>query len=542
MLRVDDCVVLRRVSMGGGEENPEPPTEVGSRRTSNVLKNELLLHEAVIKNDPDAVKRVIKEPLDVNSRNNYGRAPIHWASSRGNTEIMEMLINAKCDIEAKDKYGMRPILMAAWHGHTDAVQMLINYGASVNTINKKQYTLLMCAARNNRLSVVNFLLDTIEDVGLDAFDTDHQTALHHAAIAGHTHVVRRLVHAGANTSTTNKQGRTPLHSACEKGHVDVVEFLLGHGADMLAKDEEQNSPLHVAVENKQTLVVQMLLEAGNPTNLENSKGLTALHIASSHGCRGIVEMLLSADCDIDRQSKNGNTPLHMACLSNNVVIAEILIAKGADLNALNTRLQSPIHIAAEQGYSEICKLLLSAGANIEQREQGGKTPLYIAARGSFTAIVDMIIKTARLEYTPKKRTRPKTPEERRKWKCNPDLDVSIALQETDENLEIILRKLSHKQLSPGEWKKLAHLWAFTDEQIKAIEHQYIGPSSYKQHGYRVLRIWVDSLGPDLDPIEELIDSLNTIEKNALADAICKKLMRQKEKSEKKPEDKTCVVS
>ncbi|KAF0685235.1 Uncharacterized protein FWK35_00037574, partial [Aphis craccivora] len=104
---------------------------------------------------------------------------------------------------------------------------------------------------------------------------------------------------------------------------------------------------------------------------------------------------------------------------------------------------------------------------------GGKTPLYIAARGSFTAIVDMIIKTARLEYTPKKRTKPKTPEERRKWKCNPDLDVSIALQETDENLESILRKLSHKQLSPGEWKKLAHLWAFTDEQIKAIEHQYI---------------------------------------------------------------------
>ncbi|PSN43781.1 hypothetical protein C0J52_20188 [Blattella germanica] len=33
----------------------------------------------------------------------YGRAPIHWASSRGNTDIMEMLIAAKCDIEAKDK-------------------------------------------------------------------------------------------------------------------------------------------------------------------------------------------------------------------------------------------------------------------------------------------------------------------------------------------------------------------------------------------------------------------------------------------------------
>lgn len=45
---------------------------------------------------------------------------------------------------------------------------------------------------------------------------------------------------------------------------------------------------------------------------------------------------------------------------------------------------------------------------------------------------------------------------------------------------------------------------------------FTGPSSYKQHGYRMLRIWVDSLGPDLDPIEELIDSLNTIEKKNLA--------------------------
>jgi hypothetical protein len=34
------------------------------------LKKELQLHEAVIKNDTDAVRRVLKEQLDVNSRNN----------------------------------------------------------------------------------------------------------------------------------------------------------------------------------------------------------------------------------------------------------------------------------------------------------------------------------------------------------------------------------------------------------------------------------------------------------------------------------------
>ena len=36
----------------------------------SALKKELQLHEAVIKNDTDAVRRVLKEQLDVNSRNN----------------------------------------------------------------------------------------------------------------------------------------------------------------------------------------------------------------------------------------------------------------------------------------------------------------------------------------------------------------------------------------------------------------------------------------------------------------------------------------
>ena len=35
-----------------------------------VLKNDLLLHEAVIKNEADAVRKVLRETVDVDSRNN----------------------------------------------------------------------------------------------------------------------------------------------------------------------------------------------------------------------------------------------------------------------------------------------------------------------------------------------------------------------------------------------------------------------------------------------------------------------------------------
>lgn len=40
---------------------------------AEILKNDLLLHEAVIKNDPEEVKKILKEPCDVNSRNNVSK-------------------------------------------------------------------------------------------------------------------------------------------------------------------------------------------------------------------------------------------------------------------------------------------------------------------------------------------------------------------------------------------------------------------------------------------------------------------------------------
>lgn len=62
----------------------------------------------------------------------------------------------------------------------------------------------MCAAKNNRLEVVNFLLDNLDNVDLNAVDIERQTALHLAAVGGHIEIVQKLVHLGANPTAVDK--------------------------------------------------------------------------------------------------------------------------------------------------------------------------------------------------------------------------------------------------------------------------------------------------------------------------------------------------
>ncbi|XP_076225099.1 uncharacterized protein LOC116434587 isoform X3 [Nomia melanderi] len=502
------------VDKGELEKTPSPVNiteaiegEVLTRKTARILKNDLLLHEAVIKNEADMVRKVLKETVDVDSRNNYGRAPIHWAASRGNTEIIEMLIQAKCDIEARDKFGMRPLHMAAWYGHRDAVKMLINAGANVSAVNKKQYTLLMCAARGSNVDVVEYLAETVESLNGSATDCTGATALHHAASAGHPTVITALSNISRiELNAIDKKGQTPIHCACAQENMAAVEILIGLNANVDAQDCEGNTPLHVATRTRHTAIAQLLLRAGCNTELVDQMGFTPLHVAASQGCKGILDSMIQHGAALNKQCKYGNTPLHLACQNNEVETVEILINKGVDLNCLNTRLQSPIHIAAEMGHTDICELLLAAGANIEQREQEASTS--------------------------DKEIRDLTPARRRWREGSRGGSISSNNCGLPEHIRSVLWKLAYKHLGPEDWKKLALHWAFTQEQILAIEHQYtaplIGPASYKEHGFRMLMIWASGLNPEIQIAKELCEALIAVDKKAAAESVRKHLDQEKD--------------
>lgn len=65
---------------------------------------------------------------------------------------------------------------------------------------------------------------------------------------------------------------------------------------------------------------------------------------------------------------------------------------------------------------------------------------------------------------------------------------------------------------------------YLDVPIVRLEQPYekddkasiVGPSSYKEHGFRMLMIWASGLNPDVPLIKELCEALSAVDKKTVA--------------------------
>jgi ankyrin repeat protein len=74
------------------------------------------------------------------------------------------------------------------------------------------------------LGIVLLLIDS--GANLNATAIDGSTALHKAAAAGYTEIVRTLLYHGANTGITNHYGDTPLTLAAKKNQQAVIKIMM----------------------------------------------------------------------------------------------------------------------------------------------------------------------------------------------------------------------------------------------------------------------------------------------------------------------------
>ena len=174
-----------------------------------------LLHSPAWYGDVEMVQVLLDYKVDVHTRNNLGRAPLH---------------------DASDGTGVRRIrnMVQSW---PDTVQLLLEHGADVN----------MRAL-------------------------DNSTPLHDAAENGSVEIVRMLLEHGANVGAKDDSGRTPLQGAVKNGSVEVVRLLLEHGADPNARTNDIFSTLLLTAAGHGNIdVMRVLIEHGADVEAENKK-------------------------------------------------------------------------------------------------------------------------------------------------------------------------------------------------------------------------------------------------------------------------------
>ncbi len=79
-------------------------------------------------------------------------------------------------------------------------------------------------------------------------DSDNNTLLHYACLAGNLESVMTLVEYGFYVNANNVEGHTPICDAAMNGSVDVIQFLIENGANV-NPPAYWGSPLNYAVRN-----------------------------------------------------------------------------------------------------------------------------------------------------------------------------------------------------------------------------------------------------------------------------------------------------
>ena len=147
---------------------------------------DLRLVDAAKTQDTEAVQRLLKQGVSVNSSQPDGFTALHWAAQRDKADMADALIRAGEKVNAADSYGVTPLSLACTNGSVPMVDMLLKAGADPKAAQVVyRETVLMTCARSGALDAVNALLARGADVNA-AETSEGQTAVMWAAAEGHT--------------------------------------------------------------------------------------------------------------------------------------------------------------------------------------------------------------------------------------------------------------------------------------------------------------------------------------------------------------------
>ena len=246
----------------------------------------------------------------------------------------------------------------------------------------------------------------------EARDADGHTALHWAALEGHTGIVRRLLQAGASVDVRSRGadqlGQTPLMWAVVGGHLEVVRLLVEEaGSDAAAVDARGYSPMVHAVQYGYIDIVHWLSQLrrapdGRTGRAAEPAGGEVAALAPGYEDPEITATTAdgASECVWIRDAEE-HTLLHWAAYREQLALVQyLMIYHGLDPNACDASGNTPLHRALQRNHFRVTRALLRRGASDTIRNKSGLLPHELAREKGYRWLSAYVLEWSRLGREP----------------------------------------------------------------------------------------------------------------------------------------------
>ncbi|RSL41710.1 hypothetical protein CEP54_015736 [Fusarium duplospermum] len=207
------------------------------------------------------------EPQHINTPDDVGYAPLHWAIWKEDMVAFQTLIKASANIDQQTSHRREtPLHFACTNLNVGMVRILLDLGASISSLDIAKWTPLHDAVNSIRnqqqhMDMVQMLLDAHADP--NCRDAEEATPLHllfrneHVDLDHMAAMARALMNAGADLEAKTRFGRTVLLYAC-LDQCRNVPILIDLGANIKAVDGDGENLLSHLFRNEDDLEPSLL--------------------------------------------------------------------------------------------------------------------------------------------------------------------------------------------------------------------------------------------------------------------------------------------
>ena len=209
-----------------------------------------------------------------------------------------------------------------------------------------------------------------------------------AILAGKMDSVKKIVKAGGDINSTNKDGRNALLSAVMSNNTEAVNLLISLGADVNAKDFKGTNIMTYAA-----AITNPGKDKKDPDSELDPEIIAALFrkctdyeeafvFAVRAGNEKFLRVIIDNGADVNMRDSEGRTVLMYSVMTGGGAL-RLLLESGADPNIPDDSGRTPLMIAsiAEEPDFDIINMLLEFGAKIDAQDKKGLTALMWASAG-----------------------------------------------------------------------------------------------------------------------------------------------------------------